>query len=121
MKEMPWLSPLRTEFRDRLSSERMPHAILLAGPKGTGKLGLARDMVASLLCQQQSFPACGSCRSCQLLASGAHPDRQELTRRESEDRRRAPGNYRGTGAFPDYLDATHLVLQSPQGCAGLAG
>jgi len=66
---MAWLSPVR-----RLQGDRLAHAFLLSGQPGTGKQGLAMEMAAALLCLENSLPACGSCRSCQLLVSGAHPD-----------------------------------------------
>lgn len=75
----PWLAPVWTEYAERLESGRMAHAILLSGPEGTGKLELARDIVASLLCLGSGPAACGTCRSCQLLQSGAHPERHVLT------------------------------------------
>ncbi len=71
---MAWLSPVREEFRKRLQGDRLAHAFLLSGQPGTGKQGLAMEMAAALLCLENSLPACGSCRSCQLLVSGAHPD-----------------------------------------------
>jgi len=71
---MAWLSPVREEFRNRLQGDRLAHAFLLSGQPGTGKQGLAMEMAAALLCLKNSLPACGSCRSCQLLVSGAHPD-----------------------------------------------
>ena len=71
---MAWLDPAREEFRNRLQSDRLAHAFLLSGQTGTGKQGLAMELAAALLCLEKSLPACGSCRSCQLLASGAHPD-----------------------------------------------
>jgi DNA polymerase-3 subunit delta' len=76
---MPWLDPVREEFRERLRGDRLAHAILLSGPGGTGKLGLAKEMTAALLCLESSLPSCGKCRSCQLLVSGAHPDFRLLT------------------------------------------
>lgn len=69
-----WLEPVRKEFSKRLQGDRLAHAFLLSGQTGTGKLGLAMEMAATLLCLENSFPACGRCRSCQLLESGAHPD-----------------------------------------------
>ena len=75
----PWLEPVEAEFRDRHSSGRLAHALLLSGPAGTGKKELAQQWVASLLCLENRIPACGQCRSCQLLESGAHPDYRLLS------------------------------------------
>jgi DNA polymerase-3 subunit delta' len=71
---MAWLDPVREEFRNRMQNDRLAHAFLLSGQTGTGKQELAMEMAAALLCLENSLPACGSCRSCQLLVSGAHPD-----------------------------------------------
>ena len=65
-----WLEPAWGEFLQRLEQDRLAHALLLSGPAGTGKLDLARQMMACLLCLQPSPGACGECRSCQLLTSG---------------------------------------------------
>lgn len=56
--------------------EMIPHAALLWGPAGVGKLSLAKSFAAALDCtgRGDSVSACGSCSSCRLLASGNHPD-----------------------------------------------
>ena len=79
----PWLETVESEFAERLASERLPHALLLAGPRDTGKGELAKGFIAGLLCQEKGYPACGNCRSCQLLESGAHPDRHFLSYEEN--------------------------------------
>jgi len=70
----PWLGEPWQRFLAQARGERLPHALLLAGPSGTGKLELARDMASWLLCTQPGDTACGACRSCRLLPGGAHPD-----------------------------------------------
>jgi DNA polymerase-3 subunit delta' len=75
----PWLEAVDAEFTDRLRNDLLPHALLLSGPRDTGKVALASSFIASLLCQENQHPACGSCRSCQLLNSGAHPDGHIIT------------------------------------------
>jgi DNA polymerase-3 subunit delta' len=77
--KMVWQEPVREEFRKRLEGNRLAHAFLLSGQSGTGKQQLAMEMAAALLCLENSWPACGNCRSCQLLVSGAHPDFRRLT------------------------------------------
>ncbi len=75
----PWLDAVEAEFRERYEQARVPHALLLSGPRGTGKVRLAESFIAAILCLEGGYPACGSCRSCQLLSTGAHPDRQVIT------------------------------------------
>jgi DNA polymerase-3 subunit delta' len=71
----PWLLAVEAEFAERLRGGRLAHALLLAGPAGTGKSELARRLLAGVLCLEGRYPACGACRSCELLAGGgAHPD-----------------------------------------------
>lgn len=56
--------------------ERMPHALLLHGRPGIGKLVFAQALAHSLLCEapQEHGYACGVCPSCGWLAQGNHPD-----------------------------------------------
>jgi len=75
----PWLQPVEAEFAERFESGRLAHALLLSGAAGTGKQSLARGWIASLLCLENRNPACGKCRSCQLIKTGAHPDYRLVT------------------------------------------
>jgi DNA polymerase-3 subunit delta' len=75
----PWLAAVEAELAERLQGGRVAHAFLIAGPAGTGKRDLAGRFMASLLCLEGRHPACGTCRSCSLLRTGAHPDGHVLT------------------------------------------
>jgi DNA polymerase-3 subunit delta' len=58
---------------------RMPHALLVHGPRGIGKAELARALAASLLCESpKGGLACGTCPSCHWFSQGNHPDYREL-------------------------------------------
>jgi DNA polymerase-3 subunit delta' len=57
-----------------LRSNRIPHAILLCGPEGTGKRRFALELAKALLCQQGSELACNLCPSCRKISSNVHPD-----------------------------------------------
>jgi DNA polymerase-3 subunit delta' len=84
---LPWLDEAGSQFIRQLQAGRQPHAVLLSGPAGLGKLELARSMSAALLCLQPQTGsattlddlACGRCRSCQYFAGGAHPDFRMVT------------------------------------------
>lgn len=56
--------------------ERLPHALLLHGPAGVGKLELAERFAQLLLCERRGKGAdpCGSCDACRWFLGGNHPD-----------------------------------------------
>ena len=72
----PWQEAEWTQLNQQRRSHRLPHAILLSGPEGLGKLDFARDLAYSLLCSSpdERGNACGHCDSCKLLHAGTHPD-----------------------------------------------
>lgn len=69
--QKPW-----QHVQTMLQQSRLPHALLISGIEGLGKMAFAERLVASLLCSQPDaqFNACGHCHSCQLLAAQSHPD-----------------------------------------------
>jgi DNA polymerase III subunit delta' len=70
-----WHRDLLAELMQQAAEQRLPHALVLSGPAGIGKLRLARAFLEALLCQQpQAGLACGRCQSCHLAAAGSHPD-----------------------------------------------
>lgn len=56
-----------------LADAKTGHAYLFLGPAGVGKKTLARAFAKQLLCLEQGADSC-SCRSCQQLNIGLHPD-----------------------------------------------
>lgn len=55
--------------------ERVPHAMLLCGPSGSGKMALALAFASYLLCGEHAGDdSCGVCRQCAMLSGWAHPD-----------------------------------------------
>ncbi|BBP04842.1 DNA polymerase III subunit delta' [Sulfuriferula plumbiphila] len=56
---------------------KLPHALLLHGRAGIGKLALAEQLAQLVLCenpQADGHEACGACPSCHWLRQGSHPD-----------------------------------------------
>ncbi len=58
----------------------MPHALLLTGREGFGKVEFARALSQSMLCEapESSGLACGTCPACGWFAQGNHPDFREV-------------------------------------------
>ncbi len=55
--------------------DRTPHALMLFGPEGTGKLTLAVAMAQYLSCKdQKEDDSCGICPSCIKFGKLVHPD-----------------------------------------------
>jgi DNA polymerase III subunit delta' len=55
---------------------RLPHALLLKGAKGIGKLDLALNFAQSLLCERPNADGkvCHECSSCHWFEQDSHPD-----------------------------------------------
>ncbi len=54
-----------------LRNNRLPHAILLTGPRGTGKTSSARILAKSMRCESAvDFIPCNHCSSCLEIAQG---------------------------------------------------
>ena len=75
----PWQQPVWQHFLKLYEQQRVPHAVLLAGQRGVGKLHLANTMADLLLCRQpRSSLPCGHCRGCELNRSQSHPDKATI-------------------------------------------
>ncbi len=75
---MKVLYPWQTESWQALQGlrSRLPHAILLKGAQGIGKLDLAMNFAQSLLCEEPLADgmACQKCDSCHWFEQESHPD-----------------------------------------------
>lgn len=87
---------------------RLPHALLLQGKQGIGKLALAEAFAASLLCESPTADghACGSCGSCGWLSQGNHPDFRYI---EPEDAAE-PEAAEGLGSEPKGRKKSHIAV-----------
>jgi len=80
---LEWQQPQWQQIMEGVRRSRLPHAMLLAGAEGVGKLEFARLLAARLLCLQPVADGpCGQCKSCLLIQAGTHPDWLQLNREE---------------------------------------
>ena len=70
----PWQQKQWQQLLSQIQSQRLPHAILLEGPKGLGKRDFAEALASMLLCKRPAETACGVCEACHLIDAGTHPD-----------------------------------------------
>lgn len=73
-----WLKKQQILLSSQIRDNRLPHAILISGVAGSGKMELANWLVHVLLCtnvqKNELLSACGHCKTCQLFYSQSYPD-----------------------------------------------
>jgi len=68
-----------------LERDRVPPALLLAGPDGVGKKALALAFARAVLCERAPAPEpCGECRTCRKVAAALEPARLDELRERAD-------------------------------------
>ena len=66
---------IKARLLNLVREDRLPHALMLFGPPGSGKRSLALALVSYLSCSdRQENDACGRCPSCLKFSKLVHPD-----------------------------------------------
>lgn len=72
---LPWQASPWADLNRALESQRLGHALLLSGRPGTGRGEFAEALARQLLCAAPTAQGnCGSCKACELMEQGVHPD-----------------------------------------------
>ena len=66
-------------IKNAIAQDKVSHAYLFTGPRGTGKTTTARLLAKALLCEKgTTAEPDGTCEDCEMIAAGEHPDVYEL-------------------------------------------
>ena len=78
----------KNRIAEAVLGHRLPHALLIDGPEGSGKMTFARQIAAALNCEVQSDAThplpCGRCNSCRRIKDGSFTDVKVLKRNDGK-------------------------------------
>lgn len=70
--------PIIQTLKNAIVQNRIAHAYLFCGPRGTGKTSIAKIFAKMLNCEDESNKPCGKCTNCKMVQNGSHPDIIEI-------------------------------------------
>ncbi|MBR3839972.1 MAG: DNA polymerase III subunit gamma/tau [Erysipelotrichales bacterium] len=76
-EEMAGQKHIVKTLENAIKQNKIGHAYLFCGPRGTGKTTVARILAKAVNCESDNRP-CNECESCQAIQNGTHPDIIEI-------------------------------------------
>lgn len=73
-KNFPGNDRCKEQLSLAFQENRIPHAIILEGPPGSGRHTLAGILAAAAVCTAETEKPCGVCAACQKVKADSHPD-----------------------------------------------
>ncbi len=111
---------VKQTLKNALKNDRVAHAYLFAGPRGTGKTSTAKVFAKSLNCSnpKADHEPCGECNSCQRIEKGNSLDVIEIDAAsnrgidEIRELREKVKFYPGEGKYKVYIiDEVHMLTK----------
>ena len=65
-------------LKNAITQNKIAHAYLFCGPRGTGKTSIAKIFAKTINCTDDTHRPCCKCDNCLAVANGTHPDIVEI-------------------------------------------
>lgn len=85
MEIYPWHRTHLERIARLRANDKLPHALLFAGPENLGKRDFAMTIAAFMMCRSpHASGRCGACDNCHLFDAGTHPDFRLIAPQDSK-------------------------------------